>query len=158
MLLTEWVKKWNISDDAIADLRIQFGVDRDHPAPHWADNKSEAAIMNIIKLEATNKGCRLWRNNVGAFATDTGFVRYGLANESTAVNRVVKSADLIGIRPVIITTAHIGHTIGQFLSREVKRNTWAFHDSPEERAQLKWIELVVSMGGDAAFATGEGTL
>ena len=114
--------------------------------------------MNIIKLEATNKGCRLWRNNVGAFATDTGFVRYGLANESTAVNRVVKSADLIGIRPVIITTAHIGHTIGQFLSREVKRNTWAFHDSPEERAQLKWIELVVSMGGDAAFATGEGTL
>lgn len=158
MLLTEWAAQWNISPQALDDLRIRFGILKKHSEPHWTDGKSEAAIQNIVKLEASEKGCRLWRNNVGAYRNGANFIRYGLANESSAVNRVIKSADLIGIRPVVITPQHVGHTIGQFLSREVKRNSWHFHDSEEEKAQLRWIDLVTALGGDASFVTGRGTI
>jgi hypothetical protein len=120
---------------------------------------SEAALQNIVKLEASNKGCRLWRNNVGAaYMKDGSFVRYGLANDSVTLNRVIKSADLIGIRPIVIGPEHLGRTIGQFLSREIKTSHWKYTGTDRERAQLAWIELILSFGGDAAFANCEGTI
>lgn len=119
----------------------------------------EAAILNIVKLEASRKGVRLWRNNVGAVHTAEGsFLRYGLANESTATNSVIKSADLIGVRPIIITSAMVGLTIGQFVSREIKAANWRYRGTDREQAQAAWAELILSLGGDAGFATGEGTL
>lgn len=117
---------------------------------------SEATAQNLVRLAASRAGCRLWRNNVGAgYLTDGTFVRFGLANESAAVNKHIKSADLVGIRPVLITPDHVGQTIGQFLSREVKRPGWRYAGTAHERAQLAWAELVRSLGGDAAFTTGE---
>lgn len=121
--------------------------------------QSEAAIQNLIRLEATQKGCRLWRNNVGAaYMHDGNFLRYGLANDSAKINAVLKSADLIGIRPVTITQEMVGSVIGQFLSREIKASNWRYRGTDAEKAQLAWAELIVSMGGDAAFATKEGTI
>ena len=119
---------------------------------------SEAAILNMIRLEAQARGIYLWRNNVGALRTDRGdFVRYGLANESSAINRVIKSSDLVGVRPVIITQEHIGRVIGQFISREAKHAEWKYTATEREQAQLRWIELINSLGGDACFTTGEGS-
>lgn len=121
--------------------------------------KSEAAVQVAVRLEAARKGVALWRNNVGVLLDRRGVpVRYGLANDSSAVNANFKSADLIGIRPVLITPAHLGLTIGQFVSREVKAEGWRYTGDEREVAQLRWAELVLSLGGDAAFCTGEGTL
>jgi len=120
---------------------------------------SESGVSSEIRLEASQLGARLWRNNVGALLTPSGqFMRFGLANDSAQLNRVIKSADLIGIRPIVITPEHVGQTIGQFISREVKNPDWKYTGTDRERAQLAWAELVNSLGGDACFTTGRGTL
>lgn len=121
--------------------------------------KSETAIQNEIRLEASEKGGRLWRNNVGATYTKDGdFLRYGLANDSSAINKQIKSADLIGIRPILITADMVGLTIGQFVSREVKAASWRYTGNERDRAQLAWAELILSLGGDACIVKGRGTL
>lgn len=120
---------------------------------------SEAAVKNRIRLEASEKGARLWINNIGAFHTINGdFVRYGLANESKQQNAHIKSSDLIGIKPVLITQELVGSKIGQFLCREVKRAGWHYGHTAREKAQLNWINLINSLGGDAAFATSDGSI
>lgn len=120
---------------------------------------SEAGILSDIRLEASEVGARLWRNNVGATYTPNGqFIRYGLANDSPATNKTIKSADLIGIRPILITPEHVGQIIGQFISREVKAPNWRYSGNERELAQLRWAELILSLGGDACFTIGRGTL
>jgi hypothetical protein len=89
---------------------------------------------------------------------DGNFIRYGLANESKNVNKQIKSADLIGIRAVRIENHMIGLTIGQFVSREIKSASWKYTGTEREQAQLRWAKLIASFGGDACFATAEGTL
>lgn len=121
--------------------------------------QSESAVLSDIRLEASERGARLWRNNVGATYTQRGdFIRYGLANDSKALNTALKSADLIGIRPVLITSEHVGSIIGQFISREIKHPGWRFNGTPRELAQLAWADLIMELGGDACFATSRGTL
>lgn len=121
---------------------------------------AESAVQTIIRLEAARKGILLFRNNVGALQDKEGrYVRYGLANDSSAVNREVKSADLIGIRPVIIHPYHVGQRLGVFVSREIKAPDWRYNPNDErEQAQMRWIKLVEAAGGDACFAWSEGTL
>ncbi len=120
---------------------------------------SEAGILSDIRLEASEKGARLWRNNVGAtYASNGQFIRYGLANDSANLNKAIKSADLIGIRPVLITAEHVGMIIGQFISREIKKPGWSYRHTDREQAQSNWAELIISLGGDACFATSRGTL
>ncbi len=159
MNLNDWAITWGIPADAVHDLRRRMGaVDADvAPATAWVG--SEAAVSAQVRLEASSKGLRLWRNNVGAATlADGSFLRWGLANDSQRVNEQIKSADLIGVRPVLIEQRHVGSTIGQFVSRECKPTTWHYTGTPREQAQLKWAELIISMGGDAAFCTGRGTL
>ena len=120
---------------------------------------NEATIQALVRLEAAKQGGILWRNNVGVLPDQRGVpVRFGLANDSAQVNRNVKSGDLIGIRPVLITPDHVGRTLGVFVSREVKAAGWTFRGTERELAQLAWIDLVCKYGGDACFANGEGTL
>jgi len=120
---------------------------------------SETEVQACIRLEAIKLGMRLWRNNVGALRSPDGsYVRYGLANESPALNAVFKSSDLIGIRPILITQDMVGTTIGQFVAREVKPTDWTYKATDREKAQLAFIDLIKHFGGDAAFATGKGTL
>ena len=117
----------------------------------------ESHAQVAVRLAASRAGARLWRNNCGAGVLQNGsFVRGGRANESEAVNRNIKSADLIGIRPVLITPGHVGQTLGVFVSREVKPAGWRFHpNDPHEAAQERWAALIRSFGGDACFTTGE---
>src|SRR5271166_3493483 len=111
---------------------------------------TESEIINLIRMEASELGFRLWRNNIGAGKMKDGsFIRWGLGNESSAVNAVLKSADLIGIRPVLITQDMVGKIIGQFVSREVKREGWKYRNTEREKAQKAWQELIKSYGGDA---------
>lgn len=157
MFLDDWAAAWGIHRGALRELLRIYGT---LPAINVdTENLSEAANLNIIRLEASVKGLRLFRNNVGAtYTKDGSFLRYGLANESKKLNNEIKSADLIGIRPVIITYDMVGKTIGQFVSREVKHAGWKYTGTDRERAQLRWAELITAFGGDACFAAGEGTL
>lgn len=157
MTLNDWAHRHAVPPEALAELRAIMGtVTTD---PHPMDGASEAAVQTQIRLEASRIGARLWRNNVGATYTKDGqFLRYGLANDSKAMNTAIKSSDLIGLRPVLIEPWHVGTTIGQFVAREVKAGGWKFRGSAREKAQLAFLELVVSLGGDAQFANKPGSM
>ena len=158
MLLNKWAIKHNIPYEALQELRASFGLIPDTLGLPL-EGESEAAVQNRIRLEASAKGLRIWRNNVGVLMDERGIpVRFGLANDSKQMNENIKSSDLIGIRPVLITQAHVGTIIGQFVAREVKEGKWHYTGSKRELAQLRYLELVVSLGGDGAFANAEGSL
>jgi hypothetical protein len=151
--LNTWAARWGVSAAAVADLRNTL-VSVVPPAPDLATpGRSEAAVQAAVRVAASRAGMRVWRNNVGAIHDPEAgvHIRYGLANDSAQVNAVVKSADLIGIRPRVILPADVGHTIGQFVSYECKHEGWRFTGSPRERAQEAWARLVVSLGGEARF-------
>lgn len=157
MNLHAWAQRWNVPYAALHELQQAFGQLNNDP-PHMA-GKSEGAVQSLVRLEATRKGKRLFRNNVGAgYLQDGSFIRWGLANDSATVNAVCKSSDLIGISPEIITAADVGQPRGRFIAREIKEGGWNYSGTEREIAQLKFLQIVAAMGGDAAFATGEGTL
>lgn len=159
MNLSEWATRWRIPAAALADLRDRMlGLDGGCPAP--VAGVSEAAVQATVRIEASRAGMRTWRNNVGAFTDpESGsHIRYGLANDSASVNRVIKSADLIGIRPRVIQPGDVGHLIGQFVSYECKRPGWKYAGTDREVAQTAWATLILSLGGDARFITGPGQI
>ena len=159
MLLNKWAIKWGVPYEALEDLRREFGAISTGPLGAPLVGESEAAVQNRIRLEASKKGMRIFRNNVGVLMDERGIpVRFGLANDSKQMNEKIKSSDLIGIRPVRILPHMVGSVIGQFVAREVKEGKWHFTGSKRELAQLKFLELVVSLGGDGAFANSEGSL
>lgn len=146
-MLSEWLMKY---PEAAAELLRLIQTDT---AP-FAD-ESEAAIQTRVRLDATKAGWRLWRNNVGALIDERGIpVRYGLCNDTKAMNERIKSSDLIGIRPVRIGPEHVGTVIGQFVAREVKHGGWSYTGTKRELAQSNFLALVNSLGGDGKFTTG----
>jgi hypothetical protein len=122
------------------------------PTPPVNGLTSEAAVQQAVRLETARRGARLWRNNVGAMVDDTGrLVRFGLGHDSSAVNKIFKSSDLIGITP---TRCACGATHGLFTAYEIKRPGW--HLTPGDQraqAQLAFLKLVVALGGVGRFVT-----
>lgn len=160
MHLDAWAVKWGIPLTALSDLRAQLGMGEGVNLPVVVDGKpgSESRQQSLVRIDAAESGVWLSRNNVGALLDSRGIpVRYGLANESKAQNESVKSADLIGIRPMLIGPQHVGMVIGQFVSRECKHEGWTYKGDKHEVAQLNWCNFVLSKGGDAAFCTGPGS-
>lgn len=158
--LHEWARRWNVPIEVFRDLQTTLGT-YTPPLPAEAPEagKSEAWAQSVVRLEASEKGVKLFRNNVGVLEDKTGRpVRYGLGNDSPKMNEVIKSGDLIGIRPLMILPHHVGHTFGQFVSREIKAPGWQYTGQGREAAQMAWANLINACGGDAAFATGPGTL
>lgn len=120
--------------------------------------KSESQVQAEARLAAARLGWHLWRNNNGVLKDESGRpVRYGLANDSKALNKVVKSADLIGGTPTLITADMVGQTLLVFTSVEVKEESFHEPRSAAEReryeAQLAWAKLINSLGGRAYIVT-----
>lgn len=115
----------------------------------------ESGTTSNVRLAAAQRGIDLWRNNVGALLDATGrMVRYGLMNESAALNKRIKSSDYIGITPVVITPEMVGQTIGVFTAIEMKAEGWKFRSTDEHAvAQHQFHEIVRKAGGLAGFAT-----
>lgn len=116
---------------------------------------NEKNVSKLIELKYTKEGAILWRNNIGAYKDEKGnFIRYGLANSSHKMNQNIKSADFIGINPIVITKEHIGRTIGQFVSIEAKSEK----GYKINEAQKKWRDLIKESGGYAIISNGSETL
>ncbi len=163
MNLTQWAIDYQVPYVAVEALRTMMGLNgRDHMPEKTG--VSEAAVDSVLVLEAARLDIPLWRNNCGALRDEHGrLVRYGLANSSKDENKLIASADRIGIRRRLITPQMVGTHIGQFVSRETKKVGWVWtggdtREGQREEAQLRWAQLILSYGGDAGFCTGEGTL
>jgi hypothetical protein len=158
MNLMQWAIQWGVPLAAIKDLERRIGLEGAEITPD-AVGKSEAYVQSAVRLEAAQKGIKLFRNNVGVLEDATGRpVRYGLANDSKELNKRIKSADLIGWRPLLIEPRHVGGIVAQFVSRECKEPGWRYTGADREPAQLAWANLILAAGGDAAFASSTGTL
>lgn len=112
---------------------------------------SEGHVSQAIRLAAARHGARLWRNNVGACTAQDGrLIRYGLCNDSAALNRAFKSADLIGVQPVTVTPDMVGQTLGVFISIECKA-PGARTDPARLVAQEAWRDMLLSLGARAVM-------
>lgn len=142
MTLTEWCQKWGIPAQALTELQAV-------PLPADDVPGGETAAVARIRLDASADGVTLWRNNSGVMlqpASARGMtgrpVRFGLGNESSAFNRIMKSSDLIGIAPG-----------GRFVAIEVKREGWTYKGTEREVAQQNFLLHVIKQGGSACFAS-----
>ena len=152
-MLNDWATRHGVTPAALEELRVVMGI-IEPPIADVAPGVSEAAVQQQVRLEASARGLRLWRNNNGATLDESGrMVRYGLANDSKALNNRIKSSDLIGITPYVVQPGDVGRTLGVFTSYEVKRTGWRYTGTPREIAQAAWIALVVSLGGVAKFVS-----
>lgn len=167
MTFENWAKRHPEAAAELAQLHTAALNEKD------ADNsgKSEAWAQQQIRFKVARMGGLLWRNNVGATKAKTIHhcprchfdfeqrnqpVRYGLCNESVQQNDAIKSADLIGVMPVLITPEMVGTKIGQFISVEAKRPDWTYNpNDPHTAAQAAWAALVLRYYGYAAFSRGD---
>ena len=139
-MLTEWALKWRIPLAALQDLVATVSI-----LSEPGTTGSETDVQARVRLAASKRGIRLWRNNSGVAQDEKGrVVRFGLCNDSARMNETIKSSDLIGISPT-----------GQFIAREVKAPGWKYSGTKREQAQLKFITLINSMGGDAKFVSSD---
>ena len=104
---------------------------------------SEASTQSRVIIRAFELGFALWRNNSGVAREEHRHVRFGLGNDSSKINRVWKSPDLIGIGP---------H--GRFMGVEMKKPGWKFSPNDERAvAQANAINQINALGGIAFFCT-----
>lgn len=155
-------EEWAAAHPAAArDLQAMLGAAPWPVTPPGGDGKSEAWSQQQVRLSIAHAGGLSWRNNVGATPSrcpECGApqqpVRYGLANDTAALNEKIKSSDLIACVPRLIVPQDVGRTIGQFASVEVKRPGWSFTGKGREVGQMAWLSLIASKGGVAMFSTG----
>jgi hypothetical protein len=153
--LFAWARRWSVPYDALADLRHMLGIDL--PAlPQAQAGLSEAAVQSRIRLTAPKRNRVLWRNNRGALLNEAGVpIRFGLANETPAMGKSLRSSDLIGWERVLITGGMVGTYVAVFVADEVKEGCWTYTGNEHERAQLAFLNLVLRDGGYARFVNSE---
>lgn len=153
--LKAWAMRHHVGEDALAELSGLLGA----VAAPSSSTGSEARVQSLVRLAAPGHGMRLFRNNVGVLKDERGVpVRYGLANDSPALNRQLKSSDLIGWRRLPITPEMVGYAVAQFVAIECKREGWKPSGDAHEQAQGRWLTLVAADGGLGKFVTGAGDL
>jgi hypothetical protein len=100
------------------------------------ESKIQAQIFRAIN---SRRDARLFRNHVGKVLDNRGrWHSFGLAPGS---------ADLIGWRQLVIRPEHVGQTIAQFFSVEVKTQT-----GKPSNGQRAWYRTVENHGGMAVIA------
>lgn len=121
---------------------------------------SEELVQQQIRMMIAEEfpSVHCWRNNVGAAQDATGrVIRYGLMNDSKALNENFKSSDLVGIRPVMVTPEMVGSVLGVFFAIECKAGSWQTKiNDPHTMAQQRFIQLVSNAGGLSGFAQTKG--
>jgi hypothetical protein len=150
----EWARAEGLTFAQIRSYQLHLGTYDERLTD--GEGSSEAAVVKRCQVRASKVGGRLWKNHKGAAVLQDGtFMRYGLLNESKRISDEIKSSDLIGVYPLVITTDMVGSTIGQLWLVEVKEEDWHYTGDAHETAQLKFLELGLAMGARATFATSE---
>lgn len=150
--LNAWAAEFNIHPTAMAAFRHRLNM-LDAELPE-SSVTTEAGLLRLARLEASKRGDLMMRNNVGAYETESeGWVRYGLMNDTKALNRVLKSSDGIGIHRLLITPAMVGTYVGQFDAKEFKKPGWRYTGTPREIAQQAFGLKVIAMGGRFSFVS-----
>lgn len=114
----------------------------------------EVVVSQKVQIALTEAGGLAMRNNIGvAFDKYGRPVRFGLMNESKAVNEQYKSSDLIDCVPVLIKPHHVGRVFGLFTAIETKHSDWKLTPGDKRaQAQLRFLNLIRKNGGAADFA------
>lgn len=154
--LSDWANDWCVSDDAMAALYQIMGFKPDTPVE--LEGKNEAYVQSAVRLAAPMAAMTLFRNNVGALKDERGVpIRFGLGNDTAALNKVFKTGDLAGwqsgwfrdyetLEPVKVAV---------FAMAECKKAGWKMTPTnAHEIAQLRAINMVQAGGGIACFTTG----
>lgn len=157
--LHDWAVRHAVSPAALAELCGLMGHCPELSSEQMSmlKGKGESYVQSAIRLAAPTHGYTFFRNNVGALKDERGvLLRYGLANDTAALNKVVKSHDLIGWRSFVITPEWVGRRIAQFATRECKKPEWTGYNPNDERerGQQRFAELVIAAGGEAKFTNG----
>lgn len=142
----DWAAKWGVPQAALDDLGRVFEPDY----TSRGEGQSESALQAHLRVLAARDGATLWRNNRGAMLDSKDrMVRYGLANDSSRLDKVFKSSDLIGITPV----DYMGRRFGVFTAVECKAPDWKFSTNDDRAvAQHAFLAKVATLGGIAMFA------
>lgn len=110
----------------------------------------EKQVQELIQMEASTKGHRLFINSSGAFQDNTGrLVRFGLGH--TTKNQAFKSSDLIGFTMVTITPDMVGKKLPVFTAMECKKPSWKYAETIREVGQKKFIDVIKTNNGIASF-------
>ena len=153
MTLADWKSRWGhqVPAQALAELTAILSPVMPLPAP--TRGHSEAAGAAQIRLAAGRAGVPLFRNNCGAMTDQTGrLIRFGLGNESPALNARWKSSDLIGLLPTVVQPSHVGRTLGLFLAVETKKPGWRLTPGDKRaQAQASFLQSVRGFGGVGGF-------
>lgn len=141
--VNEWIARWShiLPPQAVGELVASFDPSA-HVIPE-SSGSSESRLQSEIRLVASRDyRIALWRNNNGGMTTYDGrHVRFGLGNDSAALNRKWKSSDLIGVTPA-----------GRFVAIEVKAPGWSLRPSDNRaQAQAAFMRSVTAFGGLAGF-------
>lgn len=123
----------------------------------------ESKILVSIRDACNNGATRLWRNSVGnalAINHKSPGAKQAIINacielcekrggfaQRMSFGLCEGSGDLIGYRQLVIGPEHVGMTIAQFASCEVKNETGRVR--PEQAA---WLKHINSVGGTAFVA------
>lgn len=138
------------------------------------DRASESAVLAAVQLRAAVQGDRLFRNNSGELKRTEPTVvtqamvgrtfdvampgtpptRFGLGNISKEWNARLKSADLVGWRPTLITPDMVGHVLAVTLGVECKPEGWRLTPGDKRgQAQARWGAMLQADGGIFEFCT-----
>lgn len=149
--LRTWALLHGVTEGALLELGEILGAGSQ---PEGEAGASEGRVQSRVRLAAPSFDMKLWRNNVFVLKDDRNVpVRAGLANDTPALNKRLKSGDLIGWRRVTITHAMVGSVIAQFVSLECKHAGWKYSGDEHEQAQQRWAALVALAGGYARFVS-----
>jgi hypothetical protein len=120
---------------------------------------SETVNQQQTRLIIARQMGQIWRNNSGGYQDEYGnFIRYGLANDSAALNAEIKSSDLIGIVPTLIQPHMVGFHLGVFTALEIKPSGWSLTPGDKRgNAQAKFHQIVRDACGYAGFVTDPAT-
>jgi hypothetical protein len=125
--------------------------------------RTETDVQNLTRLAVQAAGGVAWRNNRGALPNpETGVpIRFGLANDSSQLDRTFKTGDLVGLYPAqmmvdvpVWNGTQLQRTvIGIFCMWECKPPGWRWRGTDREVAQWNAIKYVRERGGRAGFVT-----
>lgn len=149
-----WAWKWKMPPEAIQELMAITAARCEPLSDH-----SEAAVASECDLELAKHGIITMQNNVGALQDKTGrYVRYGLMNETPAMNKAIKSSDRILLISYVVKPQDVGRTLGLFGGVEYKKRKWVYTGEGREVAQATFHRVLASKGGFGTFANSRESL